>query len=184
MYKCQDCGFNAPEHCEHVELQAEIHRLIGIADRANKAMEKHMKHNAAMEIAIQEAHRDTDKANLQNRELVEALLHMKSCGSCCEDSWEDCEGGCAALAALEKANPEKRIGARDCADCVLAGGVCDIHWNDQAEAKTGGICGWTCTVIGCEAHRIVKQKRQGTYWCIRCSLLVPENVPCPKCGSK
>lgn len=55
-------------------------------------------------------------AELQNGELVAALQHMKSCGSCCEDSWETCEGGRAALAALEKANPEK--------------GKCECVWLD------------------------------------------------------
>lgn len=99
MYKCQDCGFNAPEHCEHVELQAEVQRLTGIADRANKAMEKHMKHNAALEIAIQEAHRDTDKANLQNGAIRELLEHeVRGCHPC----GSDCvPGGVASCAGCD-----------------------------------------------------------------------------------
>jgi hypothetical protein len=36
------------------------------------------------------------------RELREALQHMRVCQSCADGSWEDCEGGIAALAALAK----------------------------------------------------------------------------------
>jgi len=35
--------------------------------------------------------------------LLDALEHMKGCRWCAEDSWEDCEGGRAALAAIEVA---------------------------------------------------------------------------------
>lgn len=37
------------------------------------------------------------------RDLLAALLHMKGCGACAEDSWETCEGGRDALAAIAKA---------------------------------------------------------------------------------
>lgn len=36
-------------------------------------------------------------------ELLEALYHMQHCRSCAEGSWEDCDGGRAALAAISKA---------------------------------------------------------------------------------
>ena len=39
-------------------------------------------------------------------ELAEALEHMRWCRHCGEDSWEDCEGGRQALAALAKARGE------------------------------------------------------------------------------
>lgn len=35
--------------------------------------------------------------------LVEALQHMRVCADCAEGSWEDCEGGRAALVAMEMA---------------------------------------------------------------------------------
>lgn len=54
---------------QHSHLCAEIQRLTGVADRANKSMEKHMKRNGALEISLQDAHRDTDAAHLQNSEL-------------------------------------------------------------------------------------------------------------------
>lgn len=53
-------------------LKVEIKRLTGIADRANQAMEKHQKHAWALEIAIQEAHRDADAANLKVAEAMKA----------------------------------------------------------------------------------------------------------------
>ena len=39
-------------------------------------------------------------------DLYEALEHMRWCRHCGEDSWEDCEGGRQALAALAKARGE------------------------------------------------------------------------------
>lgn len=48
-------------------LRADVGKLQGIADRANAAMLKHQKHNGALEIAVQEAHRDADAANRQIR---------------------------------------------------------------------------------------------------------------------
>jgi hypothetical protein len=36
------------------------------------------------------------------RELRESLQHMRVCQSCADGSWEDCDGGIAALAALAK----------------------------------------------------------------------------------
>lgn len=53
------------------------------------------------------AETELKESNRLNGELVAALQHMKSCGGCAEDSWECCEGGRAALAAIEKAT-EKR----------------------------------------------------------------------------
>lgn len=34
---------------------------------------------------------------------LDALQHMQHCASCAEGSWEDCEGGRDALAAIAKA---------------------------------------------------------------------------------
>lgn len=47
------------------------------------------------------------RLNLQISELLEALQHMKMCGSCGEDSWDICEGGRQAQAALDKATTRK-----------------------------------------------------------------------------
>jgi chromosome segregation ATPase len=55
------------------ELLSEVKRLAGVADRANKAMEKYQKHNGALEIAVQEAHRDLDAAKLRVQELQQAV---------------------------------------------------------------------------------------------------------------
>jgi hypothetical protein len=63
------------------------------------------------------------RLNLQNRELVDALLHMKSCGGCAEDSWLSCEGGRAALAALEKTKPEKPKHDHTTSPCPRCGTV-------------------------------------------------------------
>ena len=35
--------------------------------------------------------------------LLEALQHMQHCASCAEDYWQNCEGGRAALAAIDAA---------------------------------------------------------------------------------
>jgi hypothetical protein len=50
---------------------------------------------------------ERDRLKLQISELVAALQHMKICGSCGEDSWNICEGGRAAQAALDKADKQK-----------------------------------------------------------------------------
>lgn len=56
-----------------------------------------------------QAEKERDATLLQIGELVEALQHMKMCGSCGEDSWDICEGGRQAQAALDKATTtEKR----------------------------------------------------------------------------
>ncbi len=58
-------------------LVQEIERLAGIADRANKAMEKHQKHNGALEIGIQEAHRELDGAVKDGNRLADALVKSR-----------------------------------------------------------------------------------------------------------
>lgn len=35
--------------------------------------------------------------------LLDALQHMRHCASCAEDDWQNCEGGRAALAAIDAA---------------------------------------------------------------------------------
>ena len=41
------------------------------------------------------------------KELAASLEHMQHCRSCGESSWEDCDGGRAALAALARARGER-----------------------------------------------------------------------------
>ena len=57
------------------------------------------------ELRVKLTHAEADllESNRLNSELVEALQHMKMCGSCAEDSWNLCEGGKQAQAALDKA---------------------------------------------------------------------------------
>lgn len=50
------------------------------------------------------------ESNRLNGELVDALEHMKMCGSCGEDTWSICEGGRAAQAALDKAALKRNDG--------------------------------------------------------------------------
>lgn len=45
------------------------------------------------------------KLQRERDEALEALAHMQWCQSCAEGSWEDCDGGRAALAILAKAKP-------------------------------------------------------------------------------
>lgn len=75
-------------------LRSEMKKLTGIADRANKAMEKHMKHNAALEIALQDVHKDKD---VLNRQLDDLKKWIKKTGhDHCEEPtpehwfWNDC----------------------------------------------------------------------------------------------
>lgn len=73
---------------------------------------------------LSQAARDLADANRLNGELVEALQHMKMCGSCGEDSWNICDGGRQAQATLDKATtPEKRF----CDDCNEPGNHMHLH---------------------------------------------------------
>ncbi len=58
-------------------LVQEIERLAGVADRANKSMEKHQKHNGALEISVQEAHRELDGAVKDGNRLADALVKSR-----------------------------------------------------------------------------------------------------------
>jgi hypothetical protein len=59
---------------------AQMEDLTDALARANAAMLKHQKHNGALEIAVQEAHRDTDTANRLYRDqqmlLAAILVHF------------------------------------------------------------------------------------------------------------
>lgn len=54
---------------------------------------------AALGLCINEIERLTAERDA----LLEALQHMQHCASCAEDYWQNCEGGRAALAAIDAA---------------------------------------------------------------------------------
>jgi len=46
---------------------------------------------------------DVEELLAERDALLEALQHMQHCASCAEDDWQNCEGGRAALAAIDAA---------------------------------------------------------------------------------
>ena len=63
-------------------------------------------HASALGLAkkLEAAERERWQALVQT--LVEALEHMQLCGPCAEGSWDDCDGGRAAEAALAAAREQ------------------------------------------------------------------------------
>jgi hypothetical protein len=121
MDYCSVPGHPAMEQ-ENRRLRAEVERLESYAkDRDNDAR--------GMTRLCEQYREERAAALLQNGELVAALQHMKSCGVCAEDSWETCEGGREALAALVKANVTEKsldVIAMPCG-CDSNGGKCQSH---------------------------------------------------------
>ena len=63
---------------------------------------------AEVERAVTGWKREKEQMLLQIGELVQALQHMNMCGSCGEDSWDICDGGRQAQAALDKATAAQK----------------------------------------------------------------------------
>lgn len=123
---------------------ARYDRAFEIAQRANKAMEKHQKHNGALEIAIQEAHRDTDAMKLQ---FEEARKIIAECAASPEfKKWvylatgqEQDPCGIHAFTAkyTEKPNHERQLGYREIR-CEGCRGLIALHMCPRPEGGSGG----------------------------------------------
>lgn len=50
---------------------------------------------------------EIDLLRSSHAELLAALTHMRCCQACAEGSWEDCEGGQDALAAIARATEQE-----------------------------------------------------------------------------
>lgn len=142
--------------------------LQNALDRANAAMLKHQKHNGALEIAIQEAHRDTDAANRLYSELVELVKPYHF--------WEktnariDGHDGCEICAVMEPAlKPKGEIHVHEWigihpeeAECQSCGEKRSYAEKRVDERQTCAECGHSR-----EMHPVLK-----------CSVLLINNQTC------
>lgn len=65
-------------------------------------------HDSKIQQAAMDAAAQIDRLNSRVAELQAGLNHMRWCSSCAEGAWEDCDGGRAALAAIDSAMEASR----------------------------------------------------------------------------
>lgn len=151
MTSCEKCNRGAP----HLHGCSECESLC----RQKRELELQLNEAQAMYklLADQANENDLKRMNAErlNSELAEALLHMKECGPCAEDSWLSCEGGRAALAALEKHSPEKQ----ECEPCGNPGKACEKHGKPVGFSWICGLgfCGVCLAVMPCKEHSTEKR---------------------------